>query len=154
MIEAGQGEFSKALVEALVNPVNTVGLMDHGPALELKGAFPDNFNAYRRACVAGEVRVGQVFAFDLGATLPRYILNVALKAHSRSSSSIAHVEQGLTDLVAHVKRLEIRSVAVPALAGDLGGLPWRVVRPRIEAAFAPLREVKVVLFAPEGPLGR
>ncbi len=150
MIELGVGELENAGVEALVNPVNTVGLMDNGPALKLKSAFPDNFNAYRRACMAGEVRVGHVFMFDLGATLPRYILNVAIKAHARSFSTTPNLDAGLTDLVAHVKRLGIQSIAVPALGCDLGGLAWRAVRPRIEAAFAPLRAVKVVLFAPDG----
>lgn len=154
MIEPGSGDLLSAHVEALVNPVNTVGLMDNGPALQIKRAFPDNFNAYRRACVAGEVRVGQVFVFELGAELPRYILNVATKAHSRSSSTMANLDAGLTDLVAHVKRLRLQSLAVPALGCDLGGLTWRTVRPRIEAAFAPLRDVKVMIFAPDGEPGR
>lgn len=148
MIELGQGDLQSARVEALVNPVNTVGLMDNGPALLLKRAFPDNFNAYRRACMAGQVHVGQVFVFELGTPEPRYILNVATKSHSRSFSTIPHLDAGLTELVATVKRLGIKSVAVPALGCDLGGLAWRVVRPRIEASFTPLRDVRVVLFAP------
>ncbi|MFT3768338.1 MAG: macro domain-containing protein [Minicystis sp.] len=150
MIEAGRGDLLKTRADALVNPVNTTGLMDTGLALQFKGAFPDNFNAFRIACVTGKVQVGQVFAFALGATPPRYILNVAIKAHARSSTSPAYIEAGLADLVAHVKRLGIQSVAVPALGCDPGGLQWRNVRPRIEAAFAPLPDVKVVLFAPAG----
>lgn len=143
-----------APVEALVNPVNTVGLMDNGPALLFKRAFPDNFNAYRSACVAGHVKVGQVFVFELGASPPKYILNVATKAHARSSSTMPNLDASLAELVAEVKRLGVRSMAVPALGCDLGGLPWRLVRPRIEAAFMPLREVKVLLFGPEGAPGR
>src|SRR5262245_38631052 len=103
MIELGQGDLANARVEALVNPVNTVGLMDTGPALQLKSAFPDNFNAYRRACMAGEVRVGRVFVFDLGTALPPYILNVATKDHLRSSSRLTHLDAGLADVVAQVK---------------------------------------------------
>ncbi|APR81060.1 ADP-ribose 1-phosphate phophatase related protein [Minicystis rosea] len=154
MIEPGRGDLIKSRVEALVNPVNTVGLMDNGPSREFKSAFPDNFNAFRGECVAGRVKVGQVFVFELGTALPRYILNVATKAHSRSSTTLAYVDAGLVDLVAHVKRLKIQSLAMPAIGNDFGGPPWRLLRPRIEAAFAPLPDVQVLLFAPNGPPGR
>ena len=154
MIEPGRGDLLKARVDALVNPVNTVGLMDNGPSLHFKRAFPDNFNAFRGACVAGQVKVGQVFVFDLGTTLPRYVFNVATKAHSRSSTTLAYLDAGLADVVAQVKQLGIQSLALPALGNDFGGPPWRLVRPRIEAAFASLPELKVVLFAPDDPRAR
>lgn len=153
MIEPGHGDFLKTPADALVNPVNTSGLMDTSIALQIKGAYPDNFNAFRTACMSGKLQLGQVFACDLGTAppaQPRYILNVAIKTHTRSATSPAYLEAGLTDLVAHVKRLGIQSIAMPPLGCEAGGLPWRIVRPRIVAAFASLPAVKIVLFAPAG----
>jgi O-acetyl-ADP-ribose deacetylase (regulator of RNase III) len=41
-------------------------------------------------------------------------------------------------------------VAIPPLGAGLGGLDWREVRPRIEAAFGDLVDVRILLFEPTG----
>ena len=64
MIIFTQGNLLEADVEAVVNTVNTVGIMGKGIALMFKERFPRNFEAYARACGAGEVRIGK-------CTLPR-----------------------------------------------------------------------------------
>ena len=51
--------------------------------------------------------------------------------------------------MAQVRRLGIRSIAIPTLGCGNGRLQWADVRPLIEAAFEPLREVEVRLFEPE-----
>lgn len=55
MIEVGTGNLLTADVEALVNTVNTVGVMGKGIALQFKRAFPVNYAAYRAACERGDV---------------------------------------------------------------------------------------------------
>src|SRR5262249_57951817 len=57
---------------------------------------------------------------------------------------------GLHARSADVTRLGITSIAVPPLGCGLGGLNWADVRPRIEAAFARVPAVKVLLFEPGG----
>ncbi len=52
--------------QALVNTVNTVGVMGKGLALQFKRAFPANFDAYARACSKGAVQPGRIFATSLG----------------------------------------------------------------------------------------
>ena len=47
-----------------------------------------------------------------------------------------------------MKRLNIRSIAIPPLGCGNGRLNWDDVRPRIEGAFAELTNVDVRLFAP------
>ena len=47
-----------------------------------------------------------------------------------------------------VRRLGIRSIAVPPLGCGLGGLNWRDVRPMIENSFSELPDVRVLLFPP------
>ncbi len=49
-----------AQTEALVNTVNTVGVMGKGIALQFKDAFPENFKIYAAACKRKEVRIGEL----------------------------------------------------------------------------------------------
>ena len=48
-IEHRKGNLLAADAEALVNTVNTVGVMGKGIALQFRKAFPDNYRAYQRA---------------------------------------------------------------------------------------------------------
>ena len=47
-----------AETEAIVNTVNTVGVMGKGIALQFKERFPLNFKLYREACKKSEVKIG------------------------------------------------------------------------------------------------
>jgi hypothetical protein len=60
------------------------------------------------------------------------------------------IERGLVDLVEQIQRRRIGSVAIPPLGSGLGGLDWRQVRARIEAALHDLREVRVEVYEPNG----
>ena len=151
MIEVGKGNLLEAEVEALVNTVNCDGFMGKGIALQFKQAFPENFKAYQKACRAGEVVPGRMFVFDNGSLLhPRFIINFPTKKHWRSKSRIEDIESGLVALVEQIRQLEVRSIAVPPLGCGLGGLDWGDVGPRIEATFAELSHVRVVVFEPDG----
>lgn len=59
MIEFRRDNLLEADAEALVNTVNTVGVMGRGIALQFKKRFPENFKAYARACKSGEVEIGR-----------------------------------------------------------------------------------------------
>lgn len=152
MIEAHEGDLLRADAEALVNTVNTVGVMGKGIALQFRRAFPENYEAYRRACEVGEVRPGQMFVYETGQLVsPRLIINFPTKRHWKAKTRIGDVEAGLEDLVAVLKRHAVRSVAVPPLGCGNGGLSWSVVKPVIEAALAPVPYLQVLLYAPDAP---
>jgi len=149
MIESTSGDLLKADVEALVNTVNCAGIMGKGIALQFKRAFPANFQVYEKACRAGNVVPGRMLIHEIGGSLsPRYIINFPTKRHWRAASLVEDVESGLRSLADDVRRLNIRSIAVPPLGCGLGGLEWQVVRPMIEQAFDDLPGVRVLLFQP------
>lgn len=54
MIRFTKGNLLTANAEALVNTVNTVGVMGKGIALQFKEEFPENFAIYADACKSGE----------------------------------------------------------------------------------------------------
>ena len=152
-IEIGRGNLLTADVEALVNTVNTVGVMGKGLALQFKRAFPDAFREYERACRAGEVEIGRMHVVERLAS-PRLLVNFPTKQHWRGASKLEFVEAGLEDLVRVLREHGVSSVAVPALGCGLGGLAWSDVEPRIRSAFVALPEVRVLLYAPQANSSR
>lgn len=150
MISQGEGDLLATDAEALVNTVNTVGVMGKGIALQFKQAFPDNYAAYEAACKREEVQIGNMFVFHRVAKIPRLIINFPTKKHWKGKSRIEDIEAGLRALIEVVKNEHIRSIAVPPLGCGNGGLNWEDVRPLIEQAFARVPQVTVQLFYPEG----
>ena len=152
MIEYKTGDIFAEDVEALVNSVNCVGVMGRGIALQFKNAFPENFKAYAAACKRGEVQPGRMFVFETGQIVgsPRYIINFPTKRHWREKSRMEDIESGLEALVGEIKERNIRSIAVPPLGTNLGGLIWAEVRRRIETAMDKLNGLEVRLFEPGG----
>lgn len=151
MIHHATGNLLQADVEALVNTVNCDGFMGKGIALQFKQAWPGNFDAYAKACLAEQVRPGQMFIWETGRMVnPRYIINFPTKRHWRGKSRITDIQDGLHALVADVQRLGIKSIAVPPLGCGNGGLDWSEVRPLIESAFEELPDVNVQMFSPLG----
>lgn len=151
MIEPRRGDILKADAEALVNTVNCVGVMGRGIALQFRNAFPENYKTYKAVCDRGELRPGVMLVHDLRRLHnPRYVINFPTKRHWRGNSRLEDIEAGLEALVEEVQARSIRSIAIPPLGSGLGGLDWRQVRPRIEAAFRLLPDVRVLLFEPVG----
>ena len=149
MITFRQGNLLKAPVEALVNTVNTVGIMGKGIALMFKEAFPENFRAYEEACERKEVRIGHMFVTESSRLDgPRWIINFPSKKHWRQPSKLEWIKEGLEDLRRVVAEKGIRSIALPPLGCGNGGLDWADVRPEIEHAMAPLSDVEVMVFEP------
>lgn len=151
-IKEGTGNLLRADVEALVNTVNTVGVMGKGIALQFKKAYPANFKAYESAVRQDEIELGRVFVYRTGKLEenPKYIINFPTKKHWRSKSKLPDIAEGLKDLVREVDRLGIKSIAVPPLGCGLGGLNWADVRPLIVDAFNGLNDVTAIVYPPAG----
>ena len=144
-----QGNILEAETEALVNTVNTVGVMGKGIALQFKKAFPDNYKAYVKSCKEDSVQVGRMFAFDRGElSKPKFIINFPTKRHWREKSKLKYIEDGLKDLIEVIKNLGISSIAIPPLGCGNGGLDWKVVRPMIFTALEEVPEVNALIFEP------
>src|SRR5680860_471984 len=152
MIEPGTGNLLASEAEALVNTVNTVGVMGKGIALQFKNAYPDNFKAYAAACKRGDVVTGKMFVVETGQLGPaaRIIINFPTKRHWKGKSRLEYIEAGLEDLIRVLREHKVQSVAIPPLGCGNGGLDWAVVEPKIRAALEQVPEVKVLLHAPDG----
>lgn len=147
-IESTSGNIFDAKVDALVNPVNCVGVMGKGLALAFKKAFPAMFESYRTACKTGQLEPGRVHVWENPSPSPtRVVINFPTKRHFRSKSRLEDIEATLPALVDAVRTQAIGSVAIPALGAGLGGLAWSDVRPLVVAAFEST-DVSVLLYEP------
>lgn len=150
MITIRRGNLLEDDAEALVNTVNTVGVMGKGIALQFKRAYPDMFADYEKASKSGEIERGRVYVWETNSLHPKFIVNFATKGHWRGRSRLVDVETGLQDLVRVIREKDIASVALPALGAGNGGLEWDTVRARIIDAFSELPEVDVRVYEPAG----
>lgn len=144
------GDMFDRVVDALVNPVNCVGVEGAGLAREFAVQFPLNSMRYRNACRSNRIRPGQVFAVtDVrpnGTSVT--IVNFPTKLHWNKPSHPSYIESGMDSLVRFlVDNPNIRSVAVPALGCGLGGLRWPVVKKMVVDRMSPL-DLDVYVFEP------
>lgn len=152
MITYKTGNLLEAPVEALVNTVNTVGVMGKGIALQFKNAFPDNFKAYRDAVKSGSFQLGKVLVVPVNSIgKVRYIINFPTKDHWRYPSKIEWVESGLKDLRTKIRENHIKSIALPPLGCGNGGLDWEQVRPMIEKEMSDL-DMEVLVYEPSAEI--
>lgn len=147
MIETGHGDLLASEADALVNAVNTEGVMGKGLAAQFRAAWPSMFSAYRTACRHGDLRIGQLHVWPTGGFDPRYIVNLPTKAHFRDPSTLSYVDEGLAALARTAPELGLTSIAVPALGCGNGGLGWAEVRPLIDHHLATL-DLRVLVFPP------
>ena len=149
MISYTEGNLLDADVEAVVNTVNTVGVMGKGIALMFKEAFPANFKAYKAACDRGEVEVGRMFVTETGDMMgPKWIVNFPTKKDWRTKTKVEWITVGLEDLKRVITKNGIRSIAIPPLGCGNGGLDWCHVRPMIQEALEALPDVDVIVYEP------
>lgn len=148
MIHSIKGNLLESDAEALVNTVNTVGVMGKGIALQFKKAFPNNFKAYKDACKAGEVQVGKLFVTKDGNLQGnKWIVNFPTKKHWRNPSKYEYIEEGLNDLVRVISQRDIKSIAIPPLGAGNGGLDWSRVKQMIEGKLRGL-PIDIYLYEP------
>ena len=151
MNERRRGNLLEADADALVNTVNCVGVMGKGIALQFKQAYPENFRRYEQACRAHEVQPGRMLTVRIDRQSgPRFIINFPTKRNWKQKSRLVDIAAGLPALIAEVRALGIRSIAVPPLGCGNGGLNWADVVPLIEKAFAEVPDVHVILYEPDG----
>lgn len=148
MITFTQGNLLEARADALVNTVNTVGVMGKGIALMFKERFAENFRRYAAACKAKEVRTGKMFVTEVNELDgPRWIVNFPTKQHWRGDSRMEWIVDGLQDLRYFLIENEVKSIAIPPLGAGNGGLDWADVRPQIVAALSDL-DTEILVFEP------
>ena len=146
MLKYLQGDIMKDDAQALVVPVNCVGVAGAGLALAAKKKYPDWFFAYREACDQGWLRLGECWCYTRCAEdAPRFLISFPTKKHWRDRSGYNAVGIALGGLACDLARLCVSSCAIPALGCGCGGLPWEEVKVLFGtfSMYVPLHDIRV-----------
>ena len=149
MIKYIIGNILDSSAQALVNTVNTMGVMGKGVALQFKKAYPNNYKAYEKACKNNELQVGKMFiTLDSNTTSgERIIINFPTKTNWKKPSEYKFIEDGLENLVEVINNKKIKSIAIPPLGAGNGGLNWEKVKKIIEQKLEDLN-VDIYVYEP------
>ncbi len=142
-----KGNIFESQAAALVNPVNTEGVMGKGLAFQFKKKFPENFSKYFKRC--------KDKSFDVGTELVwtnennRIIINFPTKRSWRENSKIEYIQVGLKKLEELINELEIKSIAIPPIGAGNGKLDWDSVLKEIKIFQKSLKDdVEVEVYTP------
>ena len=115
----------------LVNPVNTVGIMGKGLALEFKKRYKSYYEEYKELCAQNKIKIGHVYIDE-----ERKIISFPTKKHWRNKSDVNEIKAGLADLKKQAKKLGIESIYMPKIGSGYGGLNFeKDVLPLIKYEF-------------------
>ena len=149
MIHYITGNIFESRADALVNTVNTVGVMGKGLALQFRETFPENYKLYKNVCKSGHFDVGQLLVTEESnpAGERKTIVNFPTKRHWRYPSEYSFIEIGLKRLREEIEARGIKSIAIPPLGSHNGGLEWQRVKPMIETMLSGL-DCDVFIYEP------
>ena len=153
MIHYRTGNVLESGAEALVNTVNTVGVMGKGVALQFRSQFPLNRKLYEQACKDGSIDIGRLLVvrdYSL-ATGKKIIVNFPTKRDWRKPSEYAYIEAGLKDLVRIINEERIKSIALPPLGSGNGGLDWEKVKGILERHLSDVN-AEVIIYEPNAKI--
>jgi O-acetyl-ADP-ribose deacetylase (regulator of RNase III) len=113
--------------QAIVIPVNTVGVPGAGLAKAWAQMDPVAAGEYKALCKQGRIKIGEVAIVKHGES--RWVM-FPTKDHWRNPSHLEWIEAGLVDLQRYAPGFQ--SLAIPALGCGLGGLKWEDVKRLME----------------------
>jgi O-acetyl-ADP-ribose deacetylase (regulator of RNase III) len=140
-----QGDILKDISQAIVIPVNTVGVPGAGLAQAWAKRDPDAAKLYKALCKLERIKIGEVATITTADS--QWIL-FPTKEHWKDPSKIEWIEDGLVHLCQMIKDLQLKSIAIPALGCGLGGLDWEDVKPLMQAYLLQIR-IPITIYLPQ-----
>ena len=137
------GDIFSSDAHVLVNPVNCVGVMGKGLALQFKKRYPKMYETYVEWCHDKYITVGQPQLYT--ASTPRILL-FPTKLHWRNPSTLYMIDESLYRVAERYQEWNITSIAFPKIGTGEGGLSWDAVKPMIESYLGQLQGVEVYIY--------
>lgn len=132
----------------ILNPVNCIGAMGKGLALQIAKAYPETVKPYKEDCQDGSLSIGNPTSFKTkdGKT----IINFPTKEHWRDPSKYRYIEAGLERLTFLIElsgdKKSAMSFAIPPLGCGLGGLKYDFVHELILQYLSKFENITVELY--------
>lgn len=146
MITYVHGKIFYSPARALINPVNTMGVMSSGLAYDFKRFFPEMYDAYRDLCHNDNLGIGQLMLYR---TSHKLIVNFPTRKSNRAAENIEYIEEGLKKFVQVYAHHGITSASFPAFGTEDDDIAWDDMRPIMEAYLDPLPISIYIHLAPD-----
>lgn len=143
MIRRIQGDIFSSKCQVLVNPVNCVGVMGKGLALEFNNRFPEMYQDYVYHCAIGLLKPGTLHYWKESEP---WILNFPTKDHWKNPSRLVYIEHGLEAFCNSYTSQGITSIAFPELGTGLGRLSRDEVRKVMYLFLSPLSNLEIEIY--------
>ena len=135
----------------ILNPVNCVGTMRKGLALQIAKAYPESVEPYKKDCQYGSLSIGNSTSFK--AKDGKIIIHFPTKNHWKDPSKYKYIEMGLENLAYKIKRSgnedSYLSFAIPPLGCGLGGLKYDFVHELIQIYLSKFETMTFELYVTE-----
>lgn len=135
----------------ILNPVNCVGTMGKGLALQIAKKYPESVGPYKEDCQHGSLSIGNLTSFK--AKDGKTIINFPTKDHWRDPSKYRYIEAGLENLAFILNlsgtKVQNSSFAIPPLGCGLGGLKYDFVHELIQIYLSEFKNITFELYVTE-----
>lgn len=148
------GDILQSSCDVITIPVNCVGVMGAGLALQAKQQWPAMYSVYRDLCRQGFLHLGSPEIVDLyDDARHRKCLLFPTKGHFSERSKDWDIYNGLIKIVRYFHDEDFlgkyHSLAIPALGCGLGQLPWDYVLHLMEEKLMGLaEEIDIEIYSP------
>ncbi|MCA6582537.1 MAG: macro domain-containing protein [Pseudanabaena sp. M34BS1SP1A06MG] len=131
-------------------PVNCVGIMGKGLALDFKKMYPSLAAIYKTFCNLHELKTGDPSILSKSGEGSGSVVFFPTKNDWRNPSELNWIREGLIRLAtqpSHTQwRKQTRNIHIPKLGCGLGGLEWTDVRKIIEQFADCMPEHEIYLY--------
>ncbi len=133
MISHVEGDILLTTASTIAHGVAPNDDFKQGLALALRERWPDMYKDFRHYCQTQNPKPGSLWTWHGagGFTCINLLTQEPAQSHGShpGKAKLENVNHCLHDLVKEIKRLEIKSLAMPRLATGVGGLEWKDVEP-------------------------
>ncbi|MFO7152403.1 MAG: macro domain-containing protein [Bacillota bacterium] len=145
------GDITKAEVDVIVNAANGMGPMGGGVALAIKRAGGKEIEEEAiEVCKKLDPRPGDVYVTSAGALKAKYIFHAVTMKRPAEPSSVEIVRKCLHSLLEKAREMKIKSMALPALATGVGGVPKKDVAKVYKEVLENVEDIEITVMDVSG----
>lgn len=151
MLHCLVGDLTQVQADVLVNAANGLGPMGGGVAAALRRAGGQEIEEEAIAvCRREDPQPGDVYVTGAGRLAARYIFHAVTMKRPAEPSSAAVVEKCLYSLLAKAREYGVKSLALPALATGVGGVPKEAVAEIYARVLGAVEDLEITVVDPRG----
>lgn len=100
---------------------NCSGAMGKGIAVQFKQKFPFMYEQYKKLCLEGKFKLGDVYKYDYNEGV---VFNLATQQSWKTQAEIKAIEVSLRTMLGIALDKKINQIALPKIGAGLGGGNW------------------------------